>query len=166
MSGLVDDFGIVDTGAVYGQSVYATMGSTFAGQLQAMPSLHVGWAVVIGIAAMQVSASPWRWLGMAHAALASWVVVVTGNHYWLDGIVVVGLPAMIMAGQRAGRVGRRGQGLGDRNSVGEGREVGPRQLLPVGSGYGSGLPEDDDDVGAAGRLVGLGFGLRRIDLQQ
>ncbi len=100
---LVGELGIVDTGIVYGQSVYATMGSTVAGQLQAMPSLHVGWAVLIGVAAWQVSTSPWRWIGMGHAALTSWVVVVTGNHFWLDGVVVVVLLAVIMAGQSAAR---------------------------------------------------------------
>jgi len=104
---LVDELGVADTGIIYGQSVYATTGNTAAGQLQAMPSLHVGWAVLIGVAAMQVSTSPWRWSGMAHAVLTSWVVVVTGNHLWLDGIVVIALLAAIMAGQRVWRAARR-----------------------------------------------------------
>jgi hypothetical protein len=84
---LVDSLGVVDTGELYGQSVYASFGSTVAGQLQAMPSIHVGWAVLIGWAVWVESPSRWRSIGWFHAALTAVVVVVTGNHYWLDGAV-------------------------------------------------------------------------------
>jgi hypothetical protein len=79
--------GIVDTGRLYDQSVYSS--GLAVDQLAAMPSVHVAWAVLIGFYVWRVSPSRWRWLGPAHAALMTVVVVVTGNHWWLDGIVAV-----------------------------------------------------------------------------
>ena len=81
--------GIVDTAMSYGQSVYAN-GLPFD-QLSAMPSVHVAWAVLIGWYVWRISPSRWRFLGPMHAALTVTVVVVTGNHWWLDGIVAVAI---------------------------------------------------------------------------
>ncbi len=92
----LDELGIVDTGVKYGQSVYASFGNTVAGQLQAMPSLHVGWAVLIAIAAWTATPHWGRWVAVAHAVLTSYVVVVTGNHYWLDGAVAAVLLLLII----------------------------------------------------------------------
>src|SRR3954449_2750376 len=50
---LIGNTGLVDTAQAYGQSVYAAV--DFADQYAAMPSIHVGWAVLIAIAAWQVS---------------------------------------------------------------------------------------------------------------
>jgi PAP2 superfamily len=79
--------GIEDTAMTYGQSVYAN-GLPFD-QLSAMPSVHVGWAVLVGWYVWKVSPSKWRFLGPLHSVLTILVVVVTGNHWWLDGIVAV-----------------------------------------------------------------------------
>jgi hypothetical protein len=81
--------GIVDTGLRYGQSVYSS--GLPIDQLSAMPSVHVAWAVVVGYYAWRVSTSRWRYLGPAHAVVTILVVVVTGNHWWLDGIVAVAI---------------------------------------------------------------------------
>ena len=78
---------IVDTLQLYGPQVYsddATGG--FAPQLAAMPSLHCVWAITTGAAVFCVVKSRWRWMGPAHAAVTVLVVVVTGNHYWLDAL--------------------------------------------------------------------------------
>lgn len=83
----VEEFGIVDTPALYGQSVYATLGYQTAGQLQAMPSIHVAWALLIGWFGFRLVRGRWRWVGPTHAIATVFVVVVTGNHYWVDGIV-------------------------------------------------------------------------------
>ena len=61
---LIGGTGLVDTAAVYGQSVYATFGD-IADQYAAMPSIHVGWAVLIAFAVVSCSTSPWRWLVVA-----------------------------------------------------------------------------------------------------
>jgi hypothetical protein len=73
-----------------------------------MPSVHVAWAVLIGIAVAVVGTGPWRWLGAAHAVLTSFVVVATANHFWLDGVVAVVVLAVCAVLERAAvRVIRR-----------------------------------------------------------
>src|ERR1039458_2992433 len=42
--------GMVDTAAVYGQSVYSAHSGFDPDQLSAMPSVHVGWALLVAIA--------------------------------------------------------------------------------------------------------------------
>jgi hypothetical protein len=89
---MLTDLHIVDTGALYNQSVYQN--GFPADQLSAMPSVHVAWAVIIGYYAWRVSTSSWRYLGPAHGVITIFVVVATGNHWWLDGIVAVALLVM------------------------------------------------------------------------
>ncbi|HTJ67401.1 MAG TPA: phosphatase PAP2 family protein [Actinospica sp.] len=96
---MVPGTGMVDTAMVYHQSVYGTMGGFEADQLSAMPSVHVGWAVLVAIAVCSVTKSRWRYLAVAHAALTVFVVVVTGNHFWADGIVAVALLLAALAGE-------------------------------------------------------------------
>lgn len=81
--------GVVDTGLLYGQSVYSN--GLPIDQLSAMPSVHVAWAALVGYYVWRISPSRWRWLGPAHAVITVFVVVVTGNHWWLDGIVAVAI---------------------------------------------------------------------------
>lgn len=99
---LVPSTHMVDTGLAYGQSVYQALGRGEAGQLQAMPSLHVAWAVLIAVAVWELAPSPWRWIGPLHAATTMWVVMVTANHYWLDGIVGAAIVVVVLVGQRLG----------------------------------------------------------------
>lgn len=77
--------GIVDTGLKYHESVYSN--GLPIDQLSAMPSVHVAWAVFVGYYAWRISSSRWRWAAPVHAAWMTFVVVATGNHWWLDGIV-------------------------------------------------------------------------------
>jgi len=84
--------GVVDTGALVGPRVY-TPGAPGLDQLSAMPSLHVGWSIVIAGAVVWVCRRPWRWLALAYPILTLLTVVVTGNHFWADGIVVAVLCA-------------------------------------------------------------------------
>jgi hypothetical protein len=83
--------GFIDTGQVYGPRVYDPADAGSAGQLAAMPSMHVLWAVLIGAAVMTSSKSRWRWLGFAHAVLTIYAVTVTGYHWLADAIVGGGL---------------------------------------------------------------------------
>jgi hypothetical protein len=82
---------IIDTAHVYGPQVYSSDGAGFAPQLAAMPSLHCVWAITTGLAIFFVAKSRWRWIGLAHAIVTVLVVVVTGNHYWLDALAGAGL---------------------------------------------------------------------------
>ena len=91
--------GLVDTAVRYGQSVYSSHGGFDADQLSAMPSVHVGWALIIAIAVITVSRGRWRWLAAGYPALTLLVVVVTANHFWLDGIVAGFLVAAVLLAQ-------------------------------------------------------------------
>jgi hypothetical protein len=92
--------GLVDTAAWYGQSVYGSLGFD-ADQFSAMPSVHVGWALIVAIAVISASRSRWRWTAAGYPALTTLVVVVTANHFWLDGIAAAGLVAAALGVQRA-----------------------------------------------------------------
>jgi PAP2 superfamily len=100
----VPDIGIVDTAVLYHQSVYQSSAGMAADALSAMPSVHAAWALFVAVCALRVTTSPWRYLGVAHAALTIWVVVVTGNHYWADAFVAAALLALTLAAQRSTRV--------------------------------------------------------------
>ncbi|MBV8961381.1 MAG: phosphatase PAP2 family protein [Actinobacteria bacterium] len=97
---LVPGLGVLDTPAMYGQSVYGPIGKGVADQLSAMPSVHVGWAVLIAVVVWRLSRSRWRWIGAVHAAATFTFVATTGNHYWLDGIVSIAILAVIFEVQR------------------------------------------------------------------
>ena len=87
--------GFVDTAAVYGPAVYGPPGqNSLADQYAAMPSLHVGWAIVVALGIIVTGRSRWRWLALAHPVLTSLIVVATANHFWLDGLVAAGLLAL------------------------------------------------------------------------
>jgi len=90
---LLPNLGVVDTGALIGPNVYAR-GAPGLDQLSAMPSLHVGWAIVVAGAIIWVCRGRWRWLALLYPALTTFAVVVTGNHYWADAIVAAALCAV------------------------------------------------------------------------
>jgi hypothetical protein len=94
--------GMVDTAVRYGQSVYAWQGGFDADEFSAMPSVHVGWALIVAIAVITVSRNRWRWLAAAYPVLTLLVVVVTANHFWLDGIVAALLVALVLVAQWMG----------------------------------------------------------------
>jgi len=81
------ELGFVDTGLLYDQSVYGRGGSGISNQLAAMPSVHVGWALLVGLAAIVISPSRWRWLALVHPVLTVVAVTGTANHWYGDGIV-------------------------------------------------------------------------------
>lgn len=83
---LFPDLGFVDVAAKYGQSVYTVSGLT-VDELGAMPSVHVAWALLVGWAVVRLSKSRYRWWALAHPLITIFVVVATGNHFWMDGIV-------------------------------------------------------------------------------
>lgn len=92
------DLGYVDMGQQYGMSVYANDPTTgVSDQFAAMPSIHVAWAAVVSFGIFAVSTSRWRWFFLLHVVLTMVVVSATGNHWWLDGIVAIGLLAGSLA---------------------------------------------------------------------
>lgn len=157
---LLPGLGVVDTGMLYHQSVYPSGGLSDPGQLIAMPSVHVAWAAFVAMVVITASRSAWRWLILLHPVLTIAVVVGTGNHYWLDGIVGMALLAVAVtvevvlrgrtvvagrtlgpSGPRSGMRGRRGRRGGVRGregrgtvSGGPGREPAPATGTSRGAG--------------------------------
>src|SRR5262249_11692344 len=102
---LLSGIGMVDTAARYGQSVYSSTAAFQADELSAMPSVHVGWAILVAIAVITVARSRWRWLVVLSPVLTSISVVVTANHFWLDGVVAgIILAVVLLAQAAAGRL--------------------------------------------------------------
>jgi len=95
--------GMIDTALRYGQSVYGSVAGFNADQLSAMPSVHVGWSLLAALVIVEVSRSRWRWLALAYPVLTMLAVVVTANHYWLDGIAAALLLALALVVQRLSR---------------------------------------------------------------
>ena len=89
--------GMVDTGRLFGPAVYGNVNTdTLTNQYAAMPSLHVGWALAIAVGLIATTRSRWRWAWLLHPLITGAVVVVTGNHYWLDGIVATALLTVVL----------------------------------------------------------------------
>jgi hypothetical protein len=129
---LLHGIGVVDTGARFGPDVYGSSGLGNVDQLSAMPSVHVGWALLVGLGAVWLGRSRWRWLALLHAVLTCWVVVATGNHFWADGVAAAGLLGLAAAAQH--RFGRRPAGA-------TGRPAGAVLVLPGPAGPpGTGRP--------------------------
>jgi hypothetical protein len=71
-----------------------------------MPSVHVGWSIIVAVAVITASRSRWRWLAVLYPMLTTLVVVVTANHYWLDGVAAGLLVVGALGLQKAGRSAR------------------------------------------------------------
>lgn len=103
---LLPQLGFVDTAAQYHQSAYQHLGPGMVGQLSSMPSIHVGWAIIVAMAVISTSTSRWRLLVLAHPVLTMYAVVATANHFWLDGIAAAGLVviAVVLSRSRSSAV--------------------------------------------------------------
>lgn len=94
---LMKPFGMTDTGVLHGQSPYGGSAvDALSNQYAAMPSLHVGWALLIAVGLAAATRSPLRLLWFLHPLATFLVVVVTAHHYWLDGLVATLLLALAL----------------------------------------------------------------------
>ena len=95
---LLTGLGMVDTAKVYGQSVYGVPGArSLSNQFASMPSLHVGWALLLAVVMISALRGRWRWLWALHPAVTLLVVIVTANHYWLDAVAGAALVLLALA---------------------------------------------------------------------
>jgi PAP2 superfamily len=92
--GFVDT--IVDFSRVNHDSAVAKI---FINPYAAVPSMHVAFALMIGVTGVRVAR---RWFARAFwacwPALVVWVVIVTANHYWIDaalGAMVAAAAALV-----------------------------------------------------------------------
>ena len=95
------EWGFVDTMQQYAKLSYQAQSlRPFVNPFAAVPSLHVGWALVFAIVLYQVSRS-WfvRIAGASVLALQSVAVLATANHFLFDAVVgvVISLAALLVA---------------------------------------------------------------------
>ncbi len=109
-----DEFGYVDTIARYGG--WASFGSdemaAVSNQYAAMPSMHIGWATWCALVLAPLMRRRWlRWLVIAYPVLTLFDIIVTGNHYWIDGLgglACLGLGYLVARAATAAWEARRG----------------------------------------------------------
>jgi hypothetical protein len=95
---MLSSLGFLDTMAVFGPSAYGdSTTATVANQFAAMPSLHVGWALLIAVVVIRTARTPWRWVTVLHPTITVLVVVATANHYWMDAIAAALLLLLALA---------------------------------------------------------------------
>jgi membrane-associated phospholipid phosphatase len=89
---LMPEYGFVDTVTQQSEAYRVLQPSALTNQFAAMPSLHVGWNLLMGIAIVRNAATPWaRTAGLVMPAVMWLATVVTANHYILDGVVGAGV---------------------------------------------------------------------------
>ncbi|HUR01218.1 MAG TPA: phosphatase PAP2 family protein [Nonomuraea sp.] len=96
---MLTQYGFVDTAAVYGPAnVYGADpdAQSLINQYAAMPSLHVGWAMLVAAGMIAAFKTQWRWLWLLHPTITSMAVVGTANHYWIDGIIACVVLALVV----------------------------------------------------------------------
>jgi hypothetical protein len=84
-----DEYGYVDTVAEYGG--WISFGSEeyeeVSNQYAAMPSMHIGWATWTAIVLVGLVRRRWaKWLAIAYPVITLACIVLTANHYWIDGL--------------------------------------------------------------------------------
>ena len=84
-----DRYGYVDTVEVFGG--WAPLGAAtvnrVSNQYAAMPSMHVGWSLWVALATFATTRRRLlRALAVVHPLVTIFVILVTGNHYWIDGV--------------------------------------------------------------------------------
>jgi hypothetical protein len=92
---MLPEAGFVDTQQVYGADLYNHKSVvSFYNPYAAMPSLHFGWALLVGMMAFTFERRALKAIGVLYPCCMALVIVTTGHHYILDiagGGVVVGL---------------------------------------------------------------------------
>jgi PAP2 superfamily len=84
-----DRYGFVDTVATYGG--WASFGSeemaAVSNQYAAMPSMHIGWSTWCALVLAPLVRRRWlRALVIAYPFFTLFDIMVTANHYWIDGV--------------------------------------------------------------------------------
>jgi membrane-associated phospholipid phosphatase len=92
---MLPEYGFVDTQQVYSDGFYnRRFVLSFYNPYAAMPSLHFGLTLLVGIMAYGFQRRTLKLFGLLYPAFMAIVIVTTGHHYFLDivaGGVVVGL---------------------------------------------------------------------------
>lgn len=92
--------GFKDTVALIAGGYYDVQADAFVNRYAAVPSMHFGWILLLGIAIVWTGRSlPMRVVGVAMPVLMFLAVVVTGNHFIFDALVggLVSLVGLVLA---------------------------------------------------------------------
>ncbi len=93
---LMPEWGFVDTQALLNPENYAMQPGVFVNHYAAVPSFHVGWALLVGIALFDVDRSFLvRLFAVALPIVQFLTVVLTANHFIID--VVAGMLVVLVA---------------------------------------------------------------------
>ena len=87
--GSMTEFAFIDTLSVHGGLWSFDSGTlqAISNQWAAMPSLHLAWAAWCALALIPILKSRWtRILMWAYPIATSFGIVITANHYWVDGL--------------------------------------------------------------------------------
>jgi membrane-associated phospholipid phosphatase len=83
---LVPGLGVADTVGLAGHDSGSFAGVRFD-PYAAMPSLHVGWSVLVGLTVFRATSRVWlRAVALVHPVLMALAVTATGNHYLVDSL--------------------------------------------------------------------------------
>ncbi|MFN8585072.1 MAG: phosphatase PAP2 family protein [Dehalococcoidia bacterium] len=83
---LVPDLGVVDTVTAHSSAYRVLQPPAFTNQFAAMPSLHFGWNLLIGLAIAKTGRGLLRVGGILMPAAMFVAVVATANHFIIDAI--------------------------------------------------------------------------------
>jgi membrane-associated phospholipid phosphatase len=109
-------FGYVDTVTVWSDSYRVLQPPHYMNLYAAMPSLHFGWDLLVGLTLFLSVRNPLlRLFGLLMPMAMAFAVVATGNHWILDviaGFIVVAVGAAITESWRIWQEGRSSEGAG------------------------------------------------------
>jgi hypothetical protein len=84
---LVDGLGLIDTVTLRSDSYRVLQPTALTNPFAAMPSLHFGWNLLVGIAIVRCAGNRWgRIIGFLLPVAMFSAIVLTANHYLLDGV--------------------------------------------------------------------------------
>ena len=103
---LVPGLGISDTVGMSAHDTGSVAGIRF-NPYAAMPSMHVGWSVLVGIFGFRAARSRWlKTFFVLHPFLMVLTVTATGNHYFVDAVAGAGaalVAVLLVTGLRQAR---------------------------------------------------------------
>lgn len=85
---LVEGYGFVDTVTMHSEAYRVLQPPSLTNQFAAMPSLHVGWNLLMGIAIFSLASNRFaKAFGLLMPLAMYLATILTANHYILDGVV-------------------------------------------------------------------------------
>jgi hypothetical protein len=82
------DYGFIDTVTLHSEAYRVLQPPSLTNQFAAMPSLHVGWNLLMGVAIVTYSSGRfWKIFGVIMPLAMYLATILTANHYFLDGVV-------------------------------------------------------------------------------